>query len=315
MHATTSLVAAAMFAAIAAAPTSAFAQASDATRVESIGIGGNDSGNYRSRSEDWMVSPIGMTTVGGAFNFLTADDTVGDEPLKLTDVVLVSLRASHTFAKLAEINGAATFLPKQPSYTDELIWQSASFGAKLGFAKRYAIYGAVSGGRTSGDTGLWSGGGIGVQARKSLHDTLLIEGGLGGSLTALFEDERATTSWVSEVTTHGEMIFRVPNGMMAGWMGAEFRFPVADDSSMSMTGAAPYDPQTRVNLQVGVVLSYIPNWDIYGKIEVVDRGDVIDPSTTFPILEGGFDQKHLIIGLTRRFASDDKRDDHAYLAE
>ena len=315
MHATAFVAVATMFIAIAAAPTTGFAQANDSARVESIGMSGADSGDYRSRSEDWMVSPIGMTTLGGAFNFLTSDGAQGVDPLKLTDIVLVSVRASHSFAERAEINGSATFLPKQPSYTDELIWQSAGFGARLGFAKRYAIYGAVSGGRTSGDTGMWSGGGIGVQARKSLHETLLLEGGLGGSLTTLFEDERDTTSWVSELTTHGEMIFRVPNGMMAGWLGAEFRFPVANDSSMTTTGGAPYDPQTRVNLQLGVVLSYIPNWDIYAKIEVVDRGDVIDPSTTFPILEGGFDQKHLVIGLTRRFAHDKKGHHDAMIAQ
>lgn len=315
MHTTTTLTATAILAAIAGAPSSAFGQANDSARVESISMSGSNSGDFRSRSEDWMVSPIGMTTIGGAFNFLTADDAMGGESLKLTDVVLVSLRASHTFAERAEISGSTTFLPKQPSYTDELIWQSAGFGAKLGFAKRYAIYAGASGGRISGDNGVWSGGGLGLQARKSLDDTLLIEGGMGGSVTALFEDDRDTTSWVSELTTHGEMIFRVPNGMMAGWLGAEFRFPVAHDSSMSTSGVAAYAPQTRVNVQIGMVLSYIPNWDIYGKIEIVDRGDFVDPTTTLPILEGGFDQQHLVIGLTRRFASDDKRSDGAYLAE
>ena len=123
----------------------------------------------------------------------------------------------------------------------------------------------------------------------------------------LVEDDREQPSWLTEATASAELVFRVPNGMMAGWLGTEFRFPVAHDSGRSDAGAEPYDPQTRVNVHLGVVLSYIRNWDIFFKVAVVDRGDQVDPTTTLPILEGGFDQQHLIVGLTRRFASKPKQ--------
>lgn len=309
----TSVTAAAALALVALlAPADALAQ-SERAAAEAIALTGSDSGSARSKANDWMIMPEGTTTFGGHLGFMTAYAGLGAEQIRFTDVVLATLHARRAFKDRYEVFGSASFLPKQPSFTDELVWQSASAGARVGAGERYAATLAFSGGTLMGDQGYWSAGGLVVQARKSLHPTLVVEGAMGGVSTVLFEETREQPSWLTEATASAELVFRVPNGMMAGWLGTEFRFPVAHDSSRSDDGIEPYAPQTRVNVNLGVVLSYIRDWDVYAKLAVVDRGDLVDPTTTLPILEGGFDQKYLIVGLTRRFRPDThKRPDEAY---
>lgn len=303
--------------ALAVLSTTAVAHAqSEPSAAESIALVDSDVGSARSKANDWMIMPAGTTTIGGHLGFMTAYAGLGDEQIRFTDVVMLNLHARRSFKDRYEIYGSTSLLPKQPSFTDELVWQSASAGLRVGAGDRYAGNISFSGGTLLGDQGYWGAGGLVVQARKSLHQTLVVEGAMGGITTALLEDQRDSPSWLTELTTSAELVFRVPNGMMAGWLGTEFRFPMAHDSSRSDAGDAPYDPQTRVNVHLGVVLSYIKDWDIYAKLAVVDRGDLVDPSTTLPILEGGFDQKYFMVGLTRRFRPDrhERSDDAYYIA-
>ena len=61
------------------------------------------------------------------------------------------------------------------------------------------------------------------------------------------------------------------------------------------------DPQNRVNFHIGTVLAFLRGWDLFAQYSVLDRGDLGANETTLPILEGGFDQRQLIIGINRRY--------------
>jgi hypothetical protein len=296
---------------IAALPSAAAAQGSDRTAAEAVAISYSDTGSYRSKANDWMIMPEDTTTLGGGLQFVMAPEGFGPGAVRFTDVVMLSLQLRTVLGKRYELYGGASFLPKQPSFSDELAWQHASGGLRVGVGKRYASHLAVAGGPLLDDRGDWAAGAIGVQSRKSLHETLVIEGAAGMAYTTLFENARDRPSRLVEATASAELVFRAPKAA-AGWIGTEFRFPVHDSSTASDAGDAPYDPQTRVNVHLGVVLSYIDDWDVYAKLLVVDRGDVLDPATTLPILDGGFDQKQLVIGLTHHFDGDRRegRDDY-----
>jgi len=102
-----------------------------------------------------------------------------------------------------------------------------------------------------------------------------------------------------------------PRGEVAAWLGAQFRVPLVaspGDGDPDATTGMFLDPQTRMSFHVGVVLSYIESWDLFARVAIVDRGDFAEPGTTLPILDGGFDQTHVIFGITRRFAFDRDRD-------
>lgn len=41
-------------------------------------------------------------------------------------------------------------------------------------------------------------------------------------------------------------------------------------------------------------------WDVYAVYAVIDRGELGKPETTLPNLDGGFDQRQLVVGVRYR---------------
>jgi hypothetical protein len=58
----------------------------------------------------------------------------------------------------------------------------------------------------------------------------------------------------------------------------------------------------RLNLEAGAALSLrADGWNVYASYTIVDRGELDKPETTLPILDGGFDQQQVVIGVEYRF--------------
>ncbi len=278
---------------------------------DSAVVGGGSAGrDMRAIAHDQIVMPAGMFTLGGGLTFLTAAESpfAADDELRFTDVVLMGFSARYGIKGRGEIAASMTVLPKQPSFTEEFAWQGATVSGRVGFAKRYAGWASISGGPTFGADGLWAAGAFGLEAQKPIHETILFTGTAGANTVGIFPDGDAAkmneAAWFSELTAAGEVVFRVPNGAAAGWVGTSFHFPVAELSESAMLNI---DPQTRANFHIGAVLSAIENWDLSFQVGVVDRGDISDPTTTLPILVGGFDQTHIVFGITRRFKQENPR--------
>jgi hypothetical protein len=72
-----------------------------------------------------------------------------------------------------------------------------------------------------------------------------------------------------------------------------------------MTGVA-IDPQPRLDFKIGTAIS-LNRWDLYVELAVVDRGDLANPATRLPVLDGGFDQRQVIFGVTRHIDTRSKR--------
>src|SRR5687768_10684402 len=68
---------------------------------------------------------------GASLDFLTRDRTPDEKALKFTDVVLFRVHGLLSIGKDGELFGGVDILAKQPSYTDELVWQGALLGARL----------------------------------------------------------------------------------------------------------------------------------------------------------------------------------------
>ncbi|AKJ01615.1 hypothetical protein ATI61_103330 [Archangium gephyra] len=263
-------------------------------------------GDPRGYAEDWLILPAGGATVGGHLRFLTAEGGLGDEALRFTDVVLLDVNGRLSLGGTGELFASTTLLPKQPSRTGELLWQGSSLGGRVGFAERFAASLRATVGPALAHTGYWVTTDVGVEARKSLHETLRVQGLLGGSATALFlEGNPERRLGFGEVVAGGEVVLRAPNGAAAMWLGTEFRFPVVRSASPA-SARADLDPQTRVNVRLGGVLSYIEDWDLFAELVVTDRGELSEPTTRLPILDGGFDQTLLLLGVTRRIQRDSR---------
>jgi len=252
--------------------------------VESVSTSGmsTTTRSYRSVSKGWMI--IEGQEVGAELRFLTAPT------LSFTDVMLLTLRGRIAVGKRVDAFVAVDLLPKQPSTTDELVWQSASLGINTQpWDKPVALHAKGAGGVMLDRTGYWGQAQVGAIARKQLHEIMLFEGGLSALGTRLSPDagERA---WLAEAVLAGSVLFHDPEGWTGGWLGFHYSLPLAHDGAI--------DPQPRIDVELGVVLSFVKHWDVFGRFAVIDRGDADQMATQLPILDGGFDQKQAVFGVT-----------------
>jgi hypothetical protein len=63
------------------------------------------------------------------------------------------------------------------------------------------------------------------------------------------------------------------------------------------------DPQPRLDLDIGTAVQLSADWDLSADLVILDRGDLSNPATRLPVLDGGFDQVQFIIGVSRRIRS------------
>lgn len=261
--------------------------------------------SVRERSLNTLLLPEGTLQVGGELTFLVSDTSPkAGEQLRFTDVGLLSLSSRYSFGPV-ELAAATDLLIKQPSYLDELIPQTGSLTALVALGERQAL--GLSGviGPLLGDQGHWETATLGLYAKRSVHETLVFKGSLGGNFTHLGLASAQEPLWFSEVVVSLETILRSPIPMFAGWIGADLHIPVAKNPDFEGPAqASDIDPQVRLNFVVGVAYSFVRDWDLFVRFAFVDRGDTSNPRTTLPILNGGFDQQQITMGLVHDFSFD-----------
>ena len=253
-------------------------------------------GDVRTNLSDWAVGPPGWD-VGGEMVFITSDLGLADDrPLKLTDVGILRARLRYTATRRIELSAAVDALAKQPAYTDELAFQGGRGAMKIAVSRAWALAAGVAGGPALGD-GQWGSAATGVVYRKHPHETLSFQLHGGALATALRLP--ADDPWLTEVTAGGRIMLHTPNGWFGAWAGAELAFPVVHHEAL--------DPATRLDVELGMAYAVVDDWDLFVEASIRDRGDAGLPATQLPILDGGFDQRQLIVGVVRRF--DGKHDD------
>ncbi len=226
---------------------------------------------------------------------ITDPTGIGDRQLRFSDLALFSLSGRYALFSKLELSGQVSFLAKQPSDTDEKPWQSVSLGLRSPLAKRVALAIQGGGGHLIDHAGMWTQESMTVQWRHPINDvvTFDLSGGLDGiGITA----PRSTSAFVTELAGGGSALFREPSGHWGAWVGLGYAVPV-DARGTDPTTGMDVDPQPRLDLRVGTVLS-IKRWDLFVEYAVVDRGDR-DPATRLPVLDGGFDQRQVVLGVVR----------------
>ncbi len=277
------------------------------TRVEGLAydsVAGYASGSARANASNWMILPRGWEATG-ELRLLTSDAAMGDPmngPMRLTDVAITRASMRRSIHGKVEVSGSVDVLPKQTSLTDELVWQQADLGARFAVGQRHAVWTGVGGGPLTADQGWWMSVSSGIQRRAIVHETLSFQMAAGGSFTPLLQDGDAGTAWLGEVVVRGQTLFKAPNGMFGQWLGADFAFPVASGGSL---GGGAFDPPSRVDVAIGTVYAVVDDWDVYAELTVTDRGDAGLPATQLPILQGGSDQRALVVGITHHFGQDE----------
>ena len=239
-------------------------------------------------------TPIG-SELGASLDFITSDPSLGGHRLKFTDVVLFRVHGLVAIGAHTEVFGGIDLLPKQPSYTNELVFQGALAGWHYRIGDALAVYARGQVGPLLERTGWWGGGESALQFRVDLAEHALFwENAVGGTYTRLWTDDPMSRAWLTELMAQSGLAVRdTKQGAFAAWLTFTFDFPLVD--------SGPIDSQTRVGMQLGMLLGVSKSLDLFLEYSILDRGDLEDPRTTLPILSGGFDQKRILFGFNRRF--------------
>ncbi|HWA72085.1 MAG TPA: hypothetical protein VG937_07125 [Polyangiaceae bacterium] len=270
--------------------------------------GSSQDGSPASKETRSPILPEGRLELGGELAFLTAKRDLTLAPLNFSDVALLPLHVRASPSRWLELSAGTSLLIKQAEAMSEPIWQGSDLALRVPFGSAFAgsVHGAL--GPLLNDQGLWWQGESSFSGRFEANEFLRFELRSGYTLTALRYDQGAApNAWIHELMAHGELQFFGDFG--GAWLGIDYFVPVESGPNGSTELRPGLDPNVRVNLEVGAVLSpRRTNWDLYVAYVVVDRGDVEHPETTLPILNGGFDQRLLVLGVQHHFDLSKKRE-------
>jgi len=275
-------------------------------KSEALAIGGGDGGSRRGVAQDYLVMPTGAE-ITGAMRFVMAQPVFGDEPLRFSDLALFTVGGRYSLFSKLELFAHGSFLAKQPSDTDEKPWQSVGLGLRSPIGKRVALAINGSGGHLIDHAGMWTQESMMLQWRHPIEKlvTFDIAAGLDGvGITA----PRSTSAFLTEAAIQGSTLFREPSGHWGAWVGLGYAIPVSARGTDPTTGLE-IDPQPRLDVHIGTVLS-LKAWDLFAELAIVDRGDIANPATRLPVLDGGFDQRQILLGVTRHIDTAKKHPHH-----
>lgn len=275
--------------------------------AESIGV----EASHRGVAQDYLVLPHGGELTA-QMRFFTADSMLDKGGLRFTDLALFGLSGRWSLFTKLELAASVELLPKQPSFTDEKPWQSVGFSLRSPLGRHVALAVGGSGGHLFAHQGKWTAESLSLEWKKPIHDEFLafdVQGGVSG--LGLSSPDTRSTAYLTEVSLRTTALFHEPKGHWGAWLGLGYAVPV-QSSGRDPTTELAIDPQPRLDFHMGTVLSLVQRWDIYVDFAVLDRGDAENPATRLPILDGGFDQKQIIFGITRHIENRTRHEPDGY---
>jgi hypothetical protein len=274
-------------------------------RTMSASLGESISVSGRGVAEDFLVIPSGVD-VGAQLRSINADGGIGMGGIKLTDVALFDLQAQWAIAKHMELDGSASLLPKQPSTTSESIFQGGGLALRREVKPGTALAIAGSASPLLGMKGMATGGSLFVTHKHRLNEIVSFTLAAGASSTYLRPTGAMDHPLVVEAAGHASVLARVPEcGCYGAWLGVGYAVP-AYHHGHDPVGGMLLDPQPRLDIDIGNSVKLADQWDFSIELSIIDRGDLANPATRLPILDGGFDQIQIMVGVTRRLDFADK---------
>jgi len=260
-------------------------------------------GDVGSKVSERFVMPSGYSEVGAELAFVTSDAVVTPKSLGFGDLALFRPSARRSFGDRVELSLGTSLLVKQPTGGHDWIWQGMSLGAVVEPWDGYAFTLGAQGGPLLGGAGsVWSAA-PGLAAKWSLDRDARVLLSLSDDFTALDGRGRlGAGAWLDEIVLGGEA--QLGHRDAAAWVGVDYAVPIAKHGNqpLSPTPLALH-PAVRLDLQVGGVLRVGDNhdWDLFAYYAWVDRGASDRPATLLPVVDGGFDQQQVVLGIQHRF--------------
>jgi hypothetical protein len=207
-----------------------------------------------------------------------------------------------------EVLATSSVLAKQRGDMGEPVWQSASLVSTWGFGESTGASAGLASGRLLEGAGLWWAFSPAFNFRPKLEKhPLHFSLSLGNAFTSLdYDAPERGGFWMDELAAGAEVQMGEKEG--GAWVGFDYSIPLVY-SKASPEGAPDLRPPVRLGFELGAV--WRPRrsaWDLFVSLHVVDRGELEDETTMLPILDGGFDQRQLSLGVQYRFEAEADED-------
>jgi hypothetical protein len=255
-------------------------------------------GSARGVAEEFLVLPEGGE-LGGRLRTITADGGLGTGKLALTDLALLDLNAEWAIAHHYELDVAVSVLPKQPSSTHEHVFQGGSLTLRRDLWDLTALGLSGSASPLLGLPGLAYTGALFLTHKKRLNEIVTFSMAGGASTVVIDASQAMDREVVVEGGAHAAVLARIPNGVWGAWLGAGYALPAYHHGHDPVSGMTA-DPQPRLSIDLGNAVQLADDWDLTIDLEILDRGDLTNPATRLPVLDGGFDQIQIMVGISRR---------------
>lgn len=259
-------------------------------------------GELGSKTQRTFVLPSGHVEVRGELAFVTSDALVTPEPLRFGDMALFRPSARRSFGDQLELSLSTTLLAKQPSTGRDWLWQGASLAALFEPWAGYAFALDLGGGpQLQGDGAVWTAA-PSLAAKWALDRESRVLLSLANRFTTLEgAGQLRPRAWLDELALGAEAQLGDRHG--GGWIGVDYAVPLAHGGQLrAATSSVAIDPSVRLDFQVGGVLRVgNDDWDLFAYYAWIDRGERSRPETLLPVLDGGFDQRQLVVGVSHRF--------------
>jgi hypothetical protein len=300
MNIVKALASTAALAAVFSSSQPAEAETAEVRATSGVSLAVEDSGgSVRSMSQSWMVSPHGTYVFGAKLRLLKSDTTPFGQSAKATDLALFDLTARSSFGDRLELGVGLSVLTKEMTGMSEPTFQGGSGTLRVGLTRWAAIDFATAARPLLAELGWMVNPSASLALRGNVDRYLRFAGGAGVSWTNLFLDQADRNSF-AELGVAGQIIFPVEHHF-AAWAGADYHVPITE-----AIGSMALDPQPRLGVHGGFAFTFVPEWNLYAEYSIIDRGSLDDPATTLPVIDGGFDQTQIIVGVSRRFHDTDR---------
>lgn len=230
--------------------------------------------------------------------------------LTLPSIVRIGVNGRLSLTKNLEISGGFAMPPKREEVSDDpqlfdgvvvgrmAISDMQSFYA-LGMTKRLMQLAGPT------DDGLWADIALGWNGQSFMDEDehIAFSWHLGGSGGRAFY--AAEAPWLAEADAGVGLGGAYLDQLFGFTAGADFHFPVlSGGGAYWMPDAPTINPQTRADLYGRMDINLATGWTISSILILGDRGQVENPETILPILEGGYDQTTFVLSFSYRGVRD-----------
>tara|TARA_R110002096_G_scaffold361075_3_gene554149 strand:+ start:43787 stop:44728 length:942 start_codon:yes stop_codon:yes gene_type:complete len=246
----------------------------------------------------------GYWDLGTSMRF--SSPSTSSSSLDLPSIVRMGVNGRVSLTDNLELSGGFALPPKRQEVSEDPQLFDGVLMGRMAISRMQSLYAVGMTKRLMQlagptDDGLWADLAVGWNGQSFMDEDkhIAFSWHLGANGGRAFY--AAEAPWLAEAVAGVGLGGTALEHLIGFTTGADFHFPVLSGGGAYWVPEAPtINPQTRADLYARMEVNLATGWKISGSVILGDRGQVENPETILPILEGGYDQRTFVIGFSYR---------------